>query len=202
MMALRIRSWRSADGRPISSGGGARRNPDLVVRLQAGIRTGAVAVNADFTFTDYPVNTAPGDAPEVLVHEVVETLSGFLCGDLELTHNRAYFGFLLLGHITLGVRHCFYNSLASILRLPSQLLKPAGTRQWSASFEADSARKSPHVSWTSLTEAIVLGRQDAPAALNLFRFRSFRDPWWRRAVEFPEGFPAHRPPVAGIDVRE
>jgi hypothetical protein len=34
------------------------------------------------------------------------------------------------------------------------------------------------------------------------RFRSFRDPWRRRSVEFTEGFPAHRPPEAGIDVRE
>ena len=35
-----------------------------------------MAVDADFTFTDYPVNTAPRDVPQVLVHEVVEALSG------------------------------------------------------------------------------------------------------------------------------
>ena len=108
MMALRIRSWRSADGR----------NPDLVVRLQPGIRARPVTVDADFTFTDYTVNAAPRDVPQVLVHEVIEALSRLLGGDLELTHGCAYFGSLLLGHINLSVRHCFYNSLASILRLP------------------------------------------------------------------------------------
>src|ERR1700738_1382728 len=102
------------------------RNPDLVVRLQPGIRARPVAVDADFTFTDYPVNTAPRDVPQVLVHEVIEALPRLLGGDLELTHRCAYFSSLLLGHINLDVRHCFYNSLASILRLPSLLPSQQG----------------------------------------------------------------------------
>src|ERR1700676_1239359 len=101
---------RAADlfGRTYTDGG----NPDLVMCLQPGVRPRPVAVNADLTFADYPVNTAPRDVTQVLVHEVVEALPSLLFTDLELPHGRAYFGSLLLGHINLGVRHCFYNGLA------------------------------------------------------------------------------------------
>ncbi len=90
------------------------------MQLQPGIGAGPVAVYSDFTFADDPVHAAAGDVAQALVHEVVQALAGLLVGDLEVLHLRAnpggYFRVLLLRHIDLNVRHCFYNGLASILR--------------------------------------------------------------------------------------
>src|SRR5689334_18354535 len=47
------------------------RNPDLVVSLQPGVGARAVAVYADFTFADNPVNLAPGHLPQSLVYKEI-----------------------------------------------------------------------------------------------------------------------------------
>jgi hypothetical protein len=156
-----------------------------------------VTVDADFTFTDYPVNTAPWDVPQVLLHEVIEALARLLGRDLELTHGGAYFGSLLLGHINLGVRHCFYNSLASILRWPS--LPPGKDASMVGGLRSGFARGRRMLVDLPI-EAIVLGRQDRASRVESLAPKSRRDPCQRRSVEFTEGFPAHRPPEAGIDV--
>jgi hypothetical protein len=66
-------------------------------------------------------------------------------------------------------------------------------RQWSAGLESERLSGTPHVSWTSRIEAIVLGRQDRASRVEPLAQGALRGPWLRLSVEFTEGFPAHRP---------
>src|SRR6201999_3771024 len=150
-----------------------RGNADLVMGLQAGVRAGAVAVDADFTFADYPVNPAARQVSELTVHEVVQALSGLVFCDLQMTDGRARFRAalhnLLPGRIVIGVRHCFYETFESILRrvgcISSHLRRPRLAARSRIFMTVSRKIQAPHVSWSSIIEAIVLGRQDCAAGV-------------------------------------
>ncbi len=91
------------------------RDPDLVARLQPRLGAGSTAVDPHLSLADDAVNPAARNAPQHLLDEVVEALAGGRFGNLQMLNLGASRTGLLLGHIDLIVRHCFYNGLASIL---------------------------------------------------------------------------------------
>jgi hypothetical protein len=85
------------------------------VRLEASIGARTVAIYADLALANNPVNAAPGQVTQQLVDEVVEALAGLILGHFQVPYTGPLPPGLLLRHIDLTVRHCFYKSFGSIL---------------------------------------------------------------------------------------
>ena len=70
-----------------------------------------MAVDADLTFADNPVNAAPRQVTQLAVDEIVQPLSRLVLRDLQMPNRgpdfRAGLHILLPARIVIAVRHCF-----------------------------------------------------------------------------------------------
>ena len=142
-----------------------RGDANLIARVQARFGPRALAVHAHLALADHAVDAAARQVAQALLHVVIEALPGLLGAHLAVLDGGANFGDFRLGQGILGVRHCFYNGLWSILRGSSA----TRTRQWW--WPTVAAR----FSWTSESRPSHWAAKIAPAASNLATFETSAD---------------------------
>jgi len=83
--------------------------------MQPGVGARAPPVHAYLSFTDDAVHAAAGDLTQDPLDEVVQPLAVLALLHLQVPDAGASRRILLLRHVDLVVRHCFYNGPMSIL---------------------------------------------------------------------------------------